>query len=49
MTTRLPRSLRHEYQLYVEREIEDYKNSVSRSYLMGVADEAMRQLGNELL
>ena len=44
MTTRLPRSLHHEYELYVEREIEDYKNSVSRSYLMGVADEAMRRL-----
>lgn len=46
MTTRLPRSLRHEYELYVEREIEDYKNSVSRSYLIGVADEAMRRLGS---
>lgn len=44
MTTRLPRSLRHEYELYVEREIEDYKNSVSRSYLMGLADEAMRRI-----
>lgn len=46
MTTHLPRSLRHEYELYVEREIEDYKNSVSRTYLMSLADEAMRRLGS---
>jgi len=44
MTTRLPRSLRYEYEIYVEREIEDYKNSVPRAYLMGIADEAMRQI-----
>lgn len=47
MTTRLPRSLRHEYELYVEREIEDYKNSVSQSSLMGLADEAMRRLRSD--
>ncbi len=41
-----PRSLRHEYQLYVDREIEDYKNSVSRTALMSLADEAMRRLGS---
>jgi hypothetical protein len=46
MPVRLPRSLKHEYELYVEREIEDYKNSVSRTYLMGIADEAMRRLGS---
>jgi hypothetical protein len=40
-----PRSLRHEYELYVEREIEDYKNSVSRSALLSLADEAMRRMG----
>lgn len=45
MTSPRPRSLRHEYELYVEREIEDYKNSVSRSYMMSLADEAMRRLG----
>ncbi len=44
MTARLPRSLRHEYELYVDREIEDYKNSVPRAYLMGIADDAMRQI-----
>lgn len=41
-----PRSLRYEYELYVEREVEDYKNSVSRSALMSLADEAMRRLGS---
>jgi len=46
MTTSRPRSLKHEYELYVEREIEDYKNSVSRSYLMAVADEAVRRLAS---
>jgi hypothetical protein len=46
MTSHRPRSLRHEYELYIEREIEDYKNSVSRTYLMSLADEAMRRLGS---
>ena len=46
MTSHRPRSLRHEYELYVEREIEDYKNSVSRSALMSLADEAVRRLGS---
>lgn len=39
-----PRSLRAEYQQYVEREIEDYKESLSRSYLHGIAAEAARAL-----
>jgi hypothetical protein len=46
MSLQHPRSLRYEYELYVEREIEDYKNSVSRSALMSLADEAMRRIGN---
>lgn len=37
----LPRSLRHEYELYIEREIETYKNSVSRSVLLSIGDEAV--------
>lgn len=41
-----PRSVRYEYELYVEREIEDYKNSVSRSVLLSLADEAMRRIGS---
>lgn len=36
-----PRSLKHEYELYVEREIEDYKDSVSRSALLKIGDEAV--------
>lgn len=42
-----PRSLRHEYELYVEREIEDYKDSVSRSALLKIGDEAVAELCNE--
>jgi hypothetical protein len=38
------RSLKHEYELYVEREIEAYKESVSRSVLLSIGDEAVAQL-----
>lgn len=41
-----PRSLKHEYELYVEREIEDYKDSVSRSQLLKIGDEAVAVLCN---
>ena len=37
---RPPRSLRHEYDAYFEREVEAYKESVSRMHLMGIADLA---------
>jgi hypothetical protein len=40
----LPRSLRHEYELYIEREIESYKNSVSRSVILSIGDEAVAAL-----
>ena len=40
-----PRSLRHEYALFVEQEIEDYKESVPRSVLLGIGDEAVASLG----
>lgn len=43
MTLR-PRSLRYEYELYLEREIEDYKNSISRSALVSIAEEATRRI-----
>ncbi|HET6679993.1 MAG TPA: hypothetical protein VFG84_02250 [Gemmatimonadaceae bacterium] len=36
-----PRSLRHEYEVYVEREIEDYKDSISRSAILAIGDEAV--------
>lgn len=39
-----PRSLRAEYDQYVEREIEDYKNSVSTAFLHSIATEAARAL-----
>lgn len=39
-----PRSLRAEYQQFVEREIEDYKNSVSTPFLHSIATEAARAL-----
>jgi hypothetical protein len=48
MTQRTPRSLRHEYQLYIEREIEAYKESVSREHLLGIADSAQSTLEGEL-
>ncbi len=40
-----PRSLKHEYELFVEREIEAYKESVSRSVLLSIGDEAVSALG----
>ncbi len=38
------RSLKYEYELYVEREIEDYKDSIPRSILLGIGDEAVAVL-----
>ena len=38
------RSLRHEYQVFVESEVERYKDSVSRPSLLGIADEAVAAL-----
>lgn len=35
-----PRSLKHEYELYVETEIENYKESVSRPAILKIGDEA---------
>ncbi|MDQ6718053.1 MAG: hypothetical protein M3Z17_06865 [Gemmatimonadota bacterium] len=40
MPQHAPRSLRHEYELFVENEIENYKESVSRSALLNIGDEA---------
>ena len=44
MPQRLSRSLKHEYELFVEREIEDYKESIPRSALLKVGDEAVASL-----
>ncbi len=40
MTLHPPRSLKHEYELYVENEIENYKESVSRPAILKIGDEA---------
>jgi hypothetical protein len=44
MTRYQHRSLKHEYELYVDREIEAYKESVTRSVLLGIGDEAVASL-----
>jgi hypothetical protein len=44
MPQHTPRSLRHEYELFVENEIENYKESVSRSALLKIGDEAATAL-----
>ena len=41
------RSLRHEYELYVEREIEQYKDSLPRNALLKIGDEAVAALRRE--
>ena len=41
MPQHAPRSLRHEYELFVENEIENYKESVSRSAILKIGDEAV--------
>ena len=46
--TKTPRSLRHEYDTYLDREVEAYKESVSRMHLMGIADLATATLEGEL-
>ena len=44
MAHRPARSLKHEYELFVEEEIERYKESVSRSVLLSIGDEAVAAL-----
>src|SRR5687767_11477720 len=39
-----PRSLKHEYELYIDREIEDYKESIPRHTLLSIGDEAVQAL-----
>jgi SAM-dependent methyltransferase len=46
MATRPTRSLRHEYELHVQEEIENYKDSIPRSALLSLGDEAVRSLGS---
>jgi hypothetical protein len=40
----LQRSLKHEYELFVEREVENYKDGVSRNALLAIGDEAAAAL-----
>jgi hypothetical protein len=47
MASRPSRSLKHEYELYLEREIENYKESVPRSVLLSIGDEAVRALAEQ--
>jgi hypothetical protein len=47
MAQRPSRSLKHEYELYVEREIENYKESVPRSVLLSIGDDAVRALADQ--
>jgi hypothetical protein len=47
MTTRTARSLRHEYELYIEQEIENYKESIPRSAILAIGDEAAAKLAAE--
>src|SRR6476620_11597710 len=44
MAQRPTRSLKHEYELFVEQEIENYKESVPRSVLLGIGDDAVSSL-----
>jgi hypothetical protein len=43
-SSRPTRSLKHEYELFVEQEIENYKESVPRSVLLSIGDEAVSSL-----
>lgn len=44
MATRELHSLRFEYDEYVQREIEDYKDSIPRSVILSIGDEAVANL-----
>ena len=39
-----PRSLKYEYDLFIENEIEAYKDSISRTALLKIGDEAVASL-----
>ena len=47
MAQRPTRSLKHEYELFVEQEIENYKESVPRSVLLSIGDEAVSEMASE--
>src|SRR5215510_2042751 len=43
-SSRPTRSLQHEYELFVEQEIENYKESLPRNVLLGIGDDAVSSL-----
>jgi len=47
MAIRTARSLRHEYGLYIEQEVENYKESIARSAILAIGDEAAAKLAAE--
>lgn len=47
MANRPARSLKYEYELFVEEEIENYKESIPRAALLGIGDEAVASLGEQ--
>lgn len=47
MPPRTARSLRHEYELHIEQEIENYKESIPRSAILAIGDEAAAKLAAE--
>src|SRR4051812_15932099 len=47
MAQRPTQSLKHEYERYLEQEIENYKESVPRSVLLSIGDEAVAALARE--
>ena len=47
MASRPARSLRYEYGLFVEEEIENYKESIPRSALLSIGDEAVAVLSEQ--
>lgn len=47
MATRTARSLRHEYELYVEQEIENYKESIPRAAILAIGDEGAASLATQ--
>ena len=47
MAPRTARSLRHEYELYIEQEIENYKESIPRAAILAIGDEAAARLASE--
>ncbi|HYC52146.1 MAG TPA: hypothetical protein VEB19_13615 [Gemmatimonadaceae bacterium] len=47
MAPRTARSLRYEYELFIEQEIENYKESIPRSAILAIGDEAAAKIAAE--